>query len=261
MTPATPPAAPPPELLDIARRLVDEGGPEALTMERLAEAAGISRSSAYRQVGSREAPIERLAAAGVDVGERGQVRPRVLKAAAEVFSRQGFDAATIEAIAEAAGVGTATVYRHFGDKKGLVAAFLQEQSPRRAVWSAAREPSGDLAADLERLARAALEEMARNGPLMRLMLLEQLRGSDLLSELATSPDRTIHALAAIFRAHVARGALVDEDPYRLARAFQSLVLGFGLLGPLWQLPGAGDPASDARLLTELFLHGATRGAR
>lgn len=248
------------ELLDVARRLLEEGGPAALTMERLAEAAGISRSSAYRLVGSREALLEHLAAAGVDVGERGDLRERVLRAAGGVFARHGLDAATIEAIAEAAGVGTATVYRHFGDKKGLVAAFLQGLAPRKAVWAAAREPSGDLAVDLERLARAALEQMTRNEPLMRLMLLEQLRGSQLLGELAAAPDRTIHGLAALLRHHIARGELVDEDPYRLARAFQGMVLSFGMFGALWALPGAGDPERDAKLVVDIFLRGVKRGA-
>lgn len=248
------------ELLAIARRLLAEGGPDALTMDRLAEAAGISRSSAYRLVGSREALLEHLAAAGVDVGERGDVRERVLKAAGEVFARQGLDGATVEAIAETAGVGSATVYRHFGDKKGLVAAFMQELGPRKLVWAAAREPSGDLAVDLERLARAVLESMAAHGPLMRLMILERLRGNSMLGELATAPDRSVHGLATLLRHHIARGELIDEDPYRLARAFQGMVFAFGVFGPLWALPGAGDPERDAALIVRTFLHGVTRGA-
>ena len=248
------------ELLAIARRLLAEGGPDALTMDRLAEAAGISRSSAYRLVGSREALLEHLAAAGVDVGERGDVRERVLKAAGEVFARQGLDGATVEAIAETAGVGSATVYRHFGDKKGLVAAFMQELGPRKLVWAAAREPSGDLAVDLERLARAVLESMAAHGPLMRLMVLERLRGNSMLGELATAPDRSVHGLATLLRHHIARGELIDEDPYRLARAFQGMVLSFGMFGALWALPGAGDPERDAKLVVDISLRGVKRGA-
>lgn len=248
------------ELLEIARRLVEEGGVDALTMERLAEAAGVSRSSAYRLVGSREALVEQLAAAGVELGERGDVRERVLASAREVFSRQGFDTATVEAIAEAAGVGPATVYRHFGDKKGLVTAFMASLGPRRAIWAAVREPSDDLAADLVKLARVALEQMRASEGLMRLMFIEKLRGSSLLGELSASPDRAIHGLAALLRHHAARGVLVDEDPYRLAQAFQGLLLGFGLVGALWALPGTGDIERDAQLVVDLFLRGAQRGA-
>lgn len=248
------------EVLEIARRLVESAGVDGLTMEALAEAAGISRSSAYRLVGSREALLDQLAAIGVDVGARGDVRARVLEAATGVFARHGLDGATMEAIAEAAGVGTATVYRHFGDKKGLLSAYLATLGPRHAMRAAVRELSSDLRADLERLARTALEQMTRNEPLMRLMMLEQLRGSTLLSELASSPDRTIHGLATLFRHHIARGGIVDEDPYRLARAFQGMVMSFGLFGAVWALPGDVDPERDARFVVDIFLRGVQRGA-
>lgn len=229
-------------------------------MDRLAEAAGISRSSVYRQVGSREALLDQLAAAGVDVGERGDIRARILAAAQDVFSRQGFEAATVDAIAEAANVGSATVYRHFGDKKGLIVAFLRHNSPRAAVWAAAREPSGDLARDLLRIARAVLDRAARQQALMRLIFLERLRENPILGELAHADDRTIHGLAALMRHYSQRGDLVAEDPYRLARAFQGMLLSFGVFGSLWALPGAGDPERDAELVVRLFLRGAARGA-
>jgi AcrR family transcriptional regulator len=251
----------PAELLAIARRLIEEGGLDALTMDRLAEAAGISRSSAYRLVGGRDALLEWLAAEGVDVGERGDVRARILAAARDVFARQGLDAATVDAIAAAAGVGTATVYRHFGDKRGLIDAFVDTMTPRKTAWATARAPSGDLARDLGRLARAVLEHVATHEALVRLVLLEQLRGSTILGELSASEDRTIHGLAALMRHYIARGELVAEDPYRLARAFQGMLIGFGLFGTLWALPGTGDPERDAELVVALFLRGAQRGVR
>lgn len=248
------------DLLTIARRLVEGGGLEALTMDRLAEAAGISRSSAYRLVGNREALVDELAATGAPVGERGDVRARVLAAAREVFSRQGFDAATVEAIAETAEVGTATVYRHFGDKKGLVGAVLADLAPRRAVWATAREPSGDLTADLRRIAQAVLGAVADNPTFIRLMMLEKIRGSSLMGELAASPERTIHALVALLNHYIARGEIVDEDPFRLAQAFQGLLFGFGMLPTLWGLPRDPHPERDAQLVVDVFLRGVARGA-
>ncbi|MDC0719056.1 TetR/AcrR family transcriptional regulator [Nannocystis bainbridge] len=249
-----------PELLEVARRLLDEAGPEALTMDRLAEAAGISRSSAYRLVGSREALVQQLAAAGVDAPTRGDAREKVLAAARDVFARQGLEGATIEAIAEAAGVGTATVYRQFGDKKNLLREFGRSMHIRQVVWSTAREPSGDLALDLERMALAALQQMRGDQALMRLILVERLRGSSTLGELADAPERSIHGLAALMRRYVESGHLVDDDPYRLARAFQGMLLGFGILDGLWGLPGDGDPERDARTIVAFFLHGVKRGA-
>ena len=96
---------------------------------------------------------------------------------------------------------------------------------------------------------------------MRLRIIERLRGTSPLGELAGAPDRTIHGLAALLRHYAARGELVDEDPYRLARAFQGLLIGFGLFGVFMDLPGDGDPERDAALVVALFLRGAKRGER
>lgn len=244
------------ELLEIARRLLEDGGPDALTMDRLAREAGIGRSSVYRLIGSREALLDLLAAAGVDTGERADVRERVLAAAREVFGRVGLDGATIEAIAEVADVGTATIYRHFGDKAGLLRAFVASHAPRRAVWATAAAPSGDLATDLERVVQAALEHLTGNAPLIRLMLMERLRGSDALGELAQAPDRTIHGLTRILEHYGALGQIEASEAPRLARALMGMVFSFGLLGDVWALPGDCVPARDARFLVDLFLRGA-----
>jgi hypothetical protein len=104
-----------------------------------------------------------------------------------------------------------------------------------------------------------LAHIRREEPLVRLVFIERLRGSDVLGELADAPDRTIHGIAALLR-HYA-GELVDEDPYRLARAFQGMLLGFGLFGVVGDMTGDGDPERDAALVVRLFLRGAKRGER
>jgi len=247
---------PRPDLLELAERIVRQGGLDALTMDSLAEQAGVSRATLYRKLRSREALLQALAARGVDIGERTDVRERILTAAAAVFPRLGLDATTVELVAEAAGVGPATVYRHFGDKKGLIKAFLAAQSPRRALWALAREPSGDLRGDLTRLARTALEFMQSHSGMFRLALIESTRGGELLSELLRSPDRSVHACAALIGHYAAAGELAAEEPQALARAFMGILFSFGLFGPLLGMAGGCDPERAASFAVELFLRGA-----
>jgi len=52
-------------------------------------------------------------------------RERILEAARIVFARRGLDAEVRE-IAEEAGVGIGTLYRHFGSREGLLMALKQE---------------------------------------------------------------------------------------------------------------------------------------
>jgi AcrR family transcriptional regulator len=254
------PEARPPQgkLFDLAERLARKKGISALTMDSLAEAAGVSRATAYRQLGSREALLAELARRGVDVGDQGAVRERILLAATKVFPRMGLENATVEAIAEAAGVGSATVYRHFGDKQGLIKAFLQTMTPRRAVWSLAQKPSGDLRADLESLALTALEFMSKNGGMFRLALLAENRSDGFLAELSRSPDRTVHACANLLRHYAARGELIEADPHALARAFLGILISYGLFDAMIGLPSNFQPARDAPFAVEVFLNGARK---
>ena len=60
-----------------------------------------------------------------------ETRDRVLAAAAEVFSRQGYDGATTAAICSEAGVSSGALYGHFGSKAGLFAATLRSHGPNQ----------------------------------------------------------------------------------------------------------------------------------
>jgi AcrR family transcriptional regulator len=251
-------------ILEAAARILDDQGADALTMGRVARATGLSRATVYRHSGGREALLDALAAAGGDVGDRTGTRARILAGAREVFGRAGFEAATIEEIAAAADVGTATIYRTFGDKEGLVAAFLDELPARRAAREARVAATGDLAGDLERLAARILTGMRDDAPLVRLALLETLRGSPLMRRVRTlSPTSTVTSIAALLGEYAALGKLGKADAQTLARAFMGLVLAFGVLPQLLHREPASDPETAARTITSLFLHGALsdRGIR
>src|SRR4051794_32398592 len=53
-------------------------------------------------------------------------RQRILAAAGELFSEAGLSA-TLDAVAERAGVGVGTVYRRFPDKEALIDALFEER--------------------------------------------------------------------------------------------------------------------------------------
>ena len=67
--------------------------------------------------------------AGSDRPQRADARRNhalILEAAREVFSREGVDA-PIDAVAERAGVGVGTLYRHFPNKQALCAAIMADR--------------------------------------------------------------------------------------------------------------------------------------
>lgn len=65
-------------------------------------------------------------------------RDRLLAAAGELFYARGINATGIDAIVERAGVALATLYKQFGGKDRLVAAYLEERDRRWCLeWEAA----------------------------------------------------------------------------------------------------------------------------
>lgn len=54
-------------------------------------------------------------------------RQRILAAAGKLFDEQGVESTSMDAIAQAAGVGKGTLFRRFGDRAGLAIALLDEE--------------------------------------------------------------------------------------------------------------------------------------
>ena len=55
---------------------------------------------------------------------KAETRRRLLAAAAELFAREGYDAVSVDAIADLADRTSGSVYAHFGGKQGLLVALL-----------------------------------------------------------------------------------------------------------------------------------------
>ncbi|RKH69002.1 TetR/AcrR family transcriptional regulator [Corallococcus llansteffanensis] len=70
-------------------------------------------------------------------------RARIIAAAAELIASGGPDAATTRAVAAAAGVQAPTIYRLFGDKRGLLSAVVEHALTSYVAKKAARKPHPD----------------------------------------------------------------------------------------------------------------------
>lgn len=84
---------------------------------------------------------------------RALVRHEIEQAAVELFEQQGYEATTVEQIAERAGIAVRTFYRHCDGKVGAITAMLPE-GPERLVHRIAELESRPLAEAL----RIALAE-------------------------------------------------------------------------------------------------------
>jgi TetR/AcrR family transcriptional repressor of mexJK operon len=250
------------QILALAGELWRQGQGAELTMERLAEVSGISRATLYRRFGSREAILQRLADnPALDVQElsRPDIPTRILQAARSMFTRFGLDGVTMEQIAQEAGVGSATVYRHFGSKEKLIQAFMETiRSPRQLVRSFTVGQHRNLEADLVSLAATILAFIRENQDLIRITTFESPSSESLLKQMRSAQGRTVTMLAEYLAGQMAAGNLREGDPFALALAFVGMVFGFAFVGPNFYERPVEDPASVAQLVTQIFLDGVTQ---
>ncbi len=78
------------------------------------------------------------------------VRARILRAAAELLAEGGREAVSTRAVSAAAGVQAPTLYRQFGDMRGLLDALALETLADYVRQKATREHSADPVEDLRR---------------------------------------------------------------------------------------------------------------
>lgn len=141
--------------------------------------------------------------------QREMARERILVAARAVFMADGVGEASIDAIARRAGVGRATVYRHFAGKDALLIGLLEEDWDRQVALFGGLGKDGDpdaqaIAAWLRRLVRA----MQARRDALRLY-------STVLSALGDMADRLAAQRARLIAALGERiAAFADPAPVR-----------------------------------------------
>ena len=109
---------------------------------------------------------------------RRELRERVLAVSLELVADKGFDATTVEEIAEAADIAPATFFNHFQSKGGLLGEITaQVVASVELLIEAHLQEDANVAAHLEGLARHAAALISEQQKLAREVMLEMLRSS------------------------------------------------------------------------------------
>ena len=144
-------------------------------------------------------------------------RAEVVTAAHELFVSQGYSATTVGAVAEAAGIPQATVYRHFGSKRAILAAVLDvafggddepvEYRHRPEVHAALTDP--DPARMLDAFARMHPRVVARAAPIQQVLAEAAAADPEAAELLALARTQRHTGQSRIARRLVERGALAE----------------------------------------------------
>lgn len=162
-------------------------------------------------------------------------RAKLIAAARQAFAEKGYAAASMDELTAAAGLTRGALYHNFGDKKGLMAAVVDQldsamAEKARAIGALKEDPWEALLAE-----GAAYIEMALDPEVQRIVLLD---GPAVLGDPSQWPsqDSCLKATTASVERMIAAGQMKDVDAEAAAR----LLNGSALNAALW-VAASDDP--------------------
>jgi AcrR family transcriptional regulator len=158
--------------------------------------------------------------------KRGRKYAQVLDGARAVFMADGFEGASVDDIARAAGVSKATLYSYFADKRLLFMEVARAECVRQATLAAdsidtAQPAPVVLARAARQMIEIATSDFGRQ--ILRVAAAETARFPALGPAFYETGPATARArLTAYFREAIARGELAIPDPDLAADQFHAL---------------------------------------
>lgn len=185
---------------------------------------------------------------------------RILAAASRHFDAQGYERASVDAIAADAGVSKMTVYSHFASKEGLFEAAVRERTGRVVGGRAGAEaldpqqPRKALLAIGEQFLTLAREQEAL-GQFRSLYGAAGAQPEACQAFYRQGADRLIGELATYLRRADAAGTLKVRHPRQAADLFLAMFLGDGHIRGLLMLemPGARENKALLREAVRVFM--------
>ena len=156
---------------------------------------------------------------------KGNTKQKILEAALELFSVQGYEATSISQLAEAVGIRKASLYSHFENKQAILDALIQttlEQYAQHSIFAKADWDDPDFTRDKENLTPAAQMFMGQIRYILhdpqisrarKMLTIEQFQNPQ-MAQLQTRQNYTdvMRYFTGLVRFLIRQGRLADSDP-------------------------------------------------
>ncbi len=188
-------------------------------------------------------------------------RERLVRLAAPLFLKKGYDNVSIDDIIGVAGGSKATIYAWFGGKQGLFEAVVRQKCD--AVTLAIDiDAGGSLEDQLTKIGHSFVA-IVLTPPILEFHRLMISIGRTFPEAgrlfFQSGPSSAYAIVAQWIEQQQKDGRLIDEDPYRLAVLFLDMLIGEHQLGWLTSMPRASQKArvdETVRVAVRIFLGGA-----
>jgi AcrR family transcriptional regulator len=221
----------------------------------------VAQQNVAAQVGAADAAVPAADSAAAPAGTDPAKRRQILEGAHRVFMELGFDAASMGAIARAAGVSKGTLYVYFDSKEALFSAMIADERARLKGHLDLDADDPDVAASLRRTGRKLVAFIVRPANIRAVRTVMGI--SERIPAVGRAfyedgPGRGIDKFTRFIEAHARVGRLVAPDP-RLAAAQLQMLLQAGLVNEL--LYDVREPPGEAEIAAHVDAAVATFLAR
>lgn len=189
-----------------------------------------------------------------------QRRERIVRAAAALFLKKGYDNVSIDEIIGVAGGSKATIYAWFGGKEGLFEEMVRREC-MDVTMAIHVDSAGSLEAQLTEIGHSFLA-MVLSPPILEFHRLMVSIGRTFPQTgrlfYETGPDSAYSIVGNWIAKHQKDGHIIEEDPYRLAVLFLDMLIGEHQLSWLTSMPRAASREKideTVRIAVKVFLRG------
>jgi TetR/AcrR family transcriptional repressor of mexJK operon len=194
-----------------------------------------------------------------------QRREHIVRLAAPLFLKKGYDNVSIDEIIGVVGGSKATIYAWFGGKEGLFEAVVRQKC-QDVVVAIHVDATGSLEAQLTEIGQSFLA-MVLSPPILEFHRLMVSIGRTFPEAgrlfFESGPASAYGAVATWMAKQQKDGRLIEEDPYRLAVLFLDMLIGEHQLSWLTGVPRAArrEKIDDTvRIAVKVFLRGCAAPA-
>jgi AcrR family transcriptional regulator len=182
----------------------------------------------------------------------------ILRAAREVIADLGLGEASMERIAQGAGISKGTIYLYFQNKEQLLVRAVQQAFEElMARLEGAIASAASALERLRALARASLDHAALNRGFFRALMEPRGLGPESVSELArrfaAQNEQYVAFVSGVIDEGARKGEFRDLPPRLVAVALAGALR--GAIAERIAGGASGDPERDADTIVDLLLHG------
>jgi AcrR family transcriptional regulator len=179
----------------------------------------------------------------------------ILRAARRLFDERGYSASSVREIAEASGVGKATIYHHFPDKERILLTLVERSEAEQEAMLAGLRAEPDPSLRIEAAVRLSLGFLARAGGVLQAARRETKGGRDMLRKRFVPRIQKLKGLLAeALGRGIESGAFRKTNPDKAASVLVSMVQG-SFAGALLSNGRIAAPDETAKAILEIFFQG------